>query len=82
MEGKLAFVFVHFSSRKLLFSRKRDTIYTKSSRGFSLRISKLLSVGGSSLKWSKSIEKNSKRANEVWQQIYWHFFPCCLVWVG
>ncbi|KAL8110329.1 uncharacterized protein LOC141671079 isoform X2 [Apium graveolens] len=51
-------------SQKLLFSRKRDTIYTRSRRGFSLRISKLLSVGGSSLKWSKSIEKNSKRANE------------------
>lgn len=51
-------------SRKLLLTRKRDTIYTRSKRGFSLRISKLLSVGGSSLKWSKSIEKNSKRANE------------------
>ncbi|KAI3767594.1 hypothetical protein L2E82_17839 [Cichorium intybus] len=51
-------------SRKLLLSRKRETIYTRSKHGFSLRMSKLLSVGGSSLKWSKSIEKNSKRANE------------------
>lgn len=40
-------------------------IYTRSKHGFSLRMSKLLSVGGSSLKWSKSIERNSKRANEV-----------------
>ncbi|KAK3016029.1 hypothetical protein RJ639_005289 [Escallonia herrerae] len=51
-------------SRKLLLSRKRETIYTRSGHGLSLRISKLLSVGGSSLKWSKSIERNSKRANE------------------
>ncbi|GFY85571.1 zinc finger C-x8-C-x5-C-x3-H type family protein [Actinidia rufa] len=51
-------------SRKLLLSRKRETIYTRSTRGFSLRKSKVLSVGGSSLKWSKSIERNSKKANE------------------
>ncbi|XP_057490495.1 zinc finger CCCH domain-containing protein 7-like isoform X1 [Actinidia eriantha] len=51
-------------SRKLLLSRKRETIYTRSTRGFSLRKSKVLSVGGSSLKWSKSIETNSKKANE------------------
>ncbi|KAK1432654.1 hypothetical protein QVD17_09552 [Tagetes erecta] len=51
-------------SRKLLLSRKRETIYTRSKHGFSLRMSKLLSVGGSSLKWSKSIERNSKRTNE------------------
>ncbi|CAK9160366.1 unnamed protein product [Ilex paraguariensis] len=51
-------------SRKLLLSRKRDTIYTRSTHGFSLRRSKVLSVGGSSLKWSKSIERNSKKANE------------------
>ncbi|KAL2467780.1 uncharacterized protein Fot_51305 [Forsythia ovata] len=51
-------------SRKLLLSRKRGAIYTRSTRGFSLRISKVLSVGGSSLKWSKSIERNSKKANE------------------
>ncbi|KAL8251394.1 hypothetical protein R6Q59_035087 [Mikania micrantha] len=53
-----------FISRKLLLSRKRDTIYTRSNHGFSLRMSKLLSVGGASLKWSKSIERNSKRTNE------------------
>ncbi|CAA2969664.1 zinc finger ccch domain-containing 7 [Olea europaea subsp. europaea] len=51
-------------SRKLLLSRKRGAIYTRSTRGFSLKISKVLSVGGSSLKWSKSIERNSKKANE------------------
>ncbi|KAM0033855.1 hypothetical protein Hdeb2414_s0016g00490711 [Helianthus debilis subsp. tardiflorus] len=51
-------------SRKLLLSRKRETLYTRSKHGFSLRMSKLLSVGGSSLKWSKSIERNSKRTNE------------------
>lgn len=59
------FYLIFILSRKLLLSRKRETIYTKSKHGFSLRISKLLSVGGTSLKWSKSIEKNSKRANEV-----------------
>lgn len=52
-------------SRKLLLLRRRDTVYTKSSNGFSLRKFKVLSVGGSSLKWSKSIEKHSKKANEV-----------------
>ncbi|XP_052201142.1 uncharacterized protein LOC127807384 isoform X2 [Diospyros lotus] len=51
-------------SRKLLLSRKRETIYTRSARGLSLRKSKVLSVGRSSLKWSKSIEKNSRKANE------------------
>ncbi|KAG6626185.1 hypothetical protein CIPAW_15G030900 [Carya illinoinensis] len=51
-------------SRKLLLLRKRDTVYTRSINGFSLRKFKVLSVGGSSLKWSKSIEKNSKKANE------------------
>lgn len=52
-------------SRKLLLLRRRDTVYTRSINGFSLRKFKVLSVGGSSLKWSKSIEKNSKKANEV-----------------
>ncbi|XP_057973394.1 uncharacterized protein At1g21580 [Malania oleifera] len=51
-------------SNKLLFLRKRDTVYTRSPRGFSLRKSKVLSIGGSSLKWSKSIERRSKKANE------------------
>ncbi|KAF2296680.1 hypothetical protein GH714_001148 [Hevea brasiliensis] len=51
-------------SRKLLLSRKRDTVYTRSKHGFSLRKSKVLSVGGSSLKWSKSIERRSKKASE------------------
>lgn len=51
-------------SRKLLLSRKRNTVYTRSSNGFSLRKSKVLSVGCSSLKWSKTIETQSKKANE------------------
>eukprot|EP00257_Ricinus_communis_P017037 XP_015575379.1 uncharacterized protein At1g21580 isoform X2 [Ricinus communis] len=50
--------------RKLLLLRKRDTVYTRSKHGYSLRKSKVLSVGGSSLKWSKSIERQSKKANE------------------
>ncbi|PNY10756.1 putative zinc finger CCCH domain protein, partial [Trifolium pratense] len=50
--------------KKLLQLRKRDTVYTRSTRGFSLWKSKVLGVGGSSLKWSKSIEKHSKKANE------------------
>ncbi|PQM37687.1 uncharacterized protein Pyn_12733 [Prunus yedoensis var. nudiflora] len=51
-------------SKKLLLSRRRDTVYTRSTHGFSLRMYKVLSVGGSSLKWSKSIESRSKKANE------------------
>lgn len=47
-----------------MLSRMRDTVYTRSPRGFSLRKSKVLSVGGSNLKWSKSIERRSKKANE------------------
>ncbi|XP_057993586.1 uncharacterized protein At1g21580 isoform X2 [Hevea brasiliensis] len=50
--------------RKLLLSRKRDTVYARSKHGFSLRKSKVLSVGGSSLKWSQSIERQSKKATE------------------
>ncbi|KAL0314367.1 UNVERIFIED_CONTAM: Zinc finger CCCH domain-containing protein 7 [Sesamum angustifolium] len=52
------------ASQKLLVPRKRGAIYTRSIHGYSLRMSKVLSVSGSSLKWSKSIEKNSKKANE------------------
>ncbi|XP_020228266.1 uncharacterized protein LOC109809359 isoform X2 [Cajanus cajan] len=51
-------------SKKLLQLRKRDTVYTRSTHGFSLWKSRVLGVGGCSLKWSKSIEKNSKQANE------------------
>ncbi|KAL6511992.1 hypothetical protein OROGR_021589 [Orobanche gracilis] len=53
-----------FSSQTLMLSKKRGAIYTRSTHGYSLRMSKVLSVGGSSLKWSKSIERNSKKANE------------------
>ncbi|GAB2270421.1 hypothetical protein Dimus_005323 [Dionaea muscipula] len=51
--------------RKLLSSRKRDVIYTRSGHGFTLRRSKVVSVGGYSLKWSKSIEKRSKKSNKA-----------------
>ncbi|KAL6212008.1 hypothetical protein ACLB2K_017231 [Fragaria x ananassa] len=51
-------------SKKLLLSRMRDTVYTRSTHGFSLRKYKVLSVGGSSLKWSKSIESRSMKVNE------------------
>ncbi|KAM3305900.1 putative protein isoform X1 [Capsicum chacoense] len=50
--------------RKLPLSKKRQTIYTRSIHGLSLRRSKVLSVSGSSLKWSKSIEQRSKKAVE------------------
>eukprot|EP01018_Ginkgo_biloba_P019123 Gb_37874 [translate_table: standard] len=51
-------------SKKLKRLRKRDTVYTKSVDGFSLHRSGVLSLGGSNLKWTKSIEKRSKQANE------------------
>ncbi|XP_006657168.2 uncharacterized protein LOC102707322 [Oryza brachyantha] len=50
--------------RKLLQTRKRDMIYTVSTDGFSLRKSGVLSVGGSSLKWSRSLEKRSQKVNK------------------
>lgn len=50
--------------RKLLQTRKRSTIYTVSTDGFSLRKSGVLSIGGSSLKWSRSLEKHSRKVNE------------------
>ncbi|KAG2613071.1 hypothetical protein PVAP13_4KG333900 [Panicum virgatum] len=50
--------------RKLLQTRKRSTIYTVSTDGFSLRKSGVLSLGGSSLKWSRSLEKRSQKVNE------------------
>jgi hypothetical protein len=40
-------------------------IYTVSTDGFSLRKSGVLSVGGSSLKWSRSLEKRSQKVNKV-----------------
>ncbi|VAI93466.1 unnamed protein product [Triticum turgidum subsp. durum] len=50
--------------RKLLQTKKRDMIYTVSTNGFSIRKSGVLSVGGSSLKWSRSLEKRSQKVNE------------------
>lgn len=52
-------------SRKLLSSRKRGAVYVRSGRGFSLRRSKVTSLPGTSLKWSKSMEKRSKKVEEV-----------------
>ncbi|XP_021760899.1 uncharacterized protein LOC110725738 isoform X2 [Chenopodium quinoa] len=51
-------------SRKLLSSKKRGAVYVRSSRGFSLRRSKVISLPGTSLKWSKSMEKRSKKVGE------------------
>ncbi|KAJ1260039.1 hypothetical protein BS78_10G201600 [Paspalum vaginatum] len=50
--------------RKLLQTRKRSAIYTVSNGGFSLRKSGILSIGRSSLKWSRSLEKHSQKVNE------------------
>ncbi|XP_022768073.1 uncharacterized protein LOC111312250 [Durio zibethinus] len=50
--------------RKMLLLRKRNTFYTRSTNGYSIRKSKVLSVGSSSLKWSKSIERHLRKANE------------------
>ncbi|XP_028555161.1 uncharacterized protein LOC110109077 isoform X2 [Dendrobium catenatum] len=55
---------VSLISRKLQCLRKRNTIYEVSTSGFSLRKAGVVSIGGSSLKWSKSIEKRSKKASE------------------
>ncbi|CAI9115526.1 OLC1v1016443C2 [Oldenlandia corymbosa var. corymbosa] len=49
--------------QKLRLLRKREAIYKRSVSGFSLRRSKVLGVGGRNLKWSKSIEKDSRKAN-------------------
>ncbi|CAH2033536.1 unnamed protein product [Thlaspi arvense] len=51
-------------SQKLSMTRKRHTVYTRSTNGYSLQKSKVLSIGGSHLKWSKSIERDSRKANE------------------
>ncbi|KAJ4916334.1 Zinc finger C-x8-C-x5-C-x3-H type family protein [Raphanus sativus] len=51
-------------SQKVSTMRKRHTVYTRSTNGYSLRKSKVLSIGGSHLKWSKSIERDSRKANE------------------
>ncbi|KAK8916280.1 Zinc finger CCCH domain-containing protein 7 [Platanthera zijinensis] len=54
-----------FISQKLQCLRKRDTIYKVSTDGFTLRKAGVVSIGGSNLKWSKSIEKRSKKASEA-----------------
>ncbi|XP_010239726.1 uncharacterized protein LOC100829964 isoform X2 [Brachypodium distachyon] len=49
---------------RLLQAKKRDMVYTVSTDGFTIRKSPVLSVGGSSLKWSRSLEKRSQKVNE------------------
>nr|CAD1831761.1 unnamed protein product [Ananas comosus var. bracteatus] len=51
-------------SRNLLVARKRDMIYKRSTDGFSIRKAGVLGIGGSSLKWSRSIERRSKKVNK------------------
>ncbi|KAJ8444418.1 hypothetical protein Cgig2_005940 [Carnegiea gigantea] len=51
-------------TRKLLSPKKRAAVYVRSGRGFSLRRSKVISLAGYSLKWSKSMEKRSKKVDE------------------
>ncbi|KAJ0984390.1 hypothetical protein J5N97_002746 [Dioscorea zingiberensis] len=51
-------------SRSLQLTRKRNTVYTVSTDGFSIRKAGVISIGGSNLKWSKSIERRSKKASE------------------
>ncbi|XP_026445731.1 uncharacterized protein LOC113346413 isoform X2 [Papaver somniferum] len=45
-------------------SNRSSSSLIKSTGGFSLRRSKVFSIGGSNLKWSKSIEKRIKKVNE------------------
>ncbi|KAK4765888.1 hypothetical protein SAY87_007530 [Trapa incisa] len=52
-------------SRRLMLLRKREAVYVRSSHGFSLPKSKVASVSGRSLKWSKSMERRTKEASEV-----------------
>eukprot|EP01018_Ginkgo_biloba_P000010 Gb_36865 [translate_table: standard] len=51
-------------SKKLQCLRKRQTVYSRSVDGFSLHRLAVFSLGGSNLKWTKSIDKWSKKANE------------------
>lgn len=48
-------------SRKFLMMRKRRTVYRRSTNEYSLKRSKVISIGGSHLKWSKSVERDSKK---------------------
>uniref|UniRef100_A0A7N0ZVW8 C3H1-type domain-containing protein n=1 Tax=Kalanchoe fedtschenkoi TaxID=63787 RepID=A0A7N0ZVW8_KALFE len=50
--------------RMLTLCRCRNTIYKRSTNGLSLRKYKVLALDGYSLKWSKSIERRSKKASE------------------
>lgn len=48
-------------SRKLQMMKKRHIVYARSTSGYSLKKSKVLSMGESHLKWSKSIERCLKK---------------------
>ncbi|KAI5064710.1 hypothetical protein GOP47_0019405 [Adiantum capillus-veneris] len=51
-------------SKKLQRLRKVQPVYSRSAGGFSLHRSGVLSLSGSNLKWTKSIERRSKQASE------------------
>ncbi|CAA7397771.1 unnamed protein product [Spirodela intermedia] len=50
--------------RKLRLLRQKNAGYTISNNGFSLKMSGVRNIGGSSLKWSKSMEKRSRKTSE------------------
>ncbi|CAM8936302.1 unnamed protein product [Rhodiola kirilowii] len=51
-------------SRKLNVYRNQSALYKRSTHGLTLRKYKVLALGGCGLKWSKSIERRSKKASE------------------
>ncbi|XP_024515733.1 uncharacterized protein LOC9641455 isoform X3 [Selaginella moellendorffii] len=51
-------------SEKLRVLRTSQPLYTRSANGFSLHRSGVRSVDGASLKWTKSLEKRSRQANQ------------------
>ncbi|KAG6526470.1 hypothetical protein ZIOFF_016455 [Zingiber officinale] len=52
-------------SRKLQLARKKDTLYTLSTDGFSLKKRGVSRLSKSSLKWSRSMQRRSKVVNKV-----------------
>ncbi|KAH7302785.1 hypothetical protein KP509_23G086900 [Ceratopteris richardii] len=59
-KGSLLFLI----SKKLQRLRKVQPVYSRSAGGFSLHRSGLFSLNGANLKWTKSIEKRSKKASK------------------
>lgn len=58
--------------------RKRHTVYRISTNGHSLKRSKVVSIGGSHLKWSKSVERDSKKPEFLSDVESWRSaFPEC-----